>query len=111
MRTKEFKHSGNPLYGENLGFSKGYQNNSCDIITKTIDAWYAEARKYDFASEEPTQGTNHFTQLCWRDSTQFGIGYAYDPETTIAVVVMNFNPAGNIAGGFKTNILPPRFTP
>ncbi len=110
IRTKEFVHSGNPLYGENLGFVKGYPNNPCDIVKRVIDAWYSEALKYDFGNNEPTSGTNHFTQLCWRNSTQFGIGYAYDPETTIAVVVMNFNPPGNIAGSYADNVLPPQFT-
>ncbi|GMF40194.1 unnamed protein product [Phytophthora fragariaefolia] len=111
IQTKGFKHSGNPLYGENLGFLKGYQNHSCEIIRKTIDAWYSEARKYEFGSENAIPGTDHFTQLCWRNSTQYGIGYAYDPESSIAVVVMNFNPPGNVADTYNANVLPPRFMP
>ncbi|EGZ15060.1 hypothetical protein PHYSODRAFT_390109, partial [Phytophthora sojae] len=73
-----------------------------------IDAWYSEVYKYDFSSDGPSPNTKHFTQLCWRDTTQYGIGYAYDPDPRIAVVVMNFNPPGNIVGGYKANVLPPR---
>ncbi|EGZ15069.1 hypothetical protein PHYSODRAFT_508929, partial [Phytophthora sojae] len=70
--------------GENLGFLKGYQNDPCKIIKKTIDAWYSEGYEYDFSSDGPSPNTKHFTQLCWRDTTQYGIGYAYDPDPRIA---------------------------
>ena len=53
MNTSSFKHSGNPAYGENLAYFKGYKLDSIDLIQKSIELWYKEIEKYDLDLKSP----------------------------------------------------------
>ena len=104
LLSNKFEHSKNRLYGENLAYFGGHKNDTLALIKKSIDNWYSEVKDYDFTKATFTSGTGHFTQLCWNASTKFGVGCAYSATTKTAIVVMNFNPAGNMMGRFKENV-------
>ena len=106
MNTSSFKHSGNPAYGENLAYFKGYKLDSIDLIQKSIELWYKEIEKYDFDNPGFSSETGHFTTLVWKNSQSFGIGYAYNKDTDESYVVFNTYKPGNYIGEFKDNVLP-----
>ena len=47
----------------------------------------------------------HFTALIWKDTQRVGVG-CYD-DGSRQVVVANYDPAGNMIGSFKGEVLPP----
>ena len=101
-----FEHSDNKLYGENLSYFQGYENEVIPLIKKSIDLWYEEIKDYDFNSPGFSAATGHFTALVWVNSDKFGMGYAYNPETKVVDVAMNIHPVGNVVGNFEENVLP-----
>jgi len=76
--------------GENLSGFTGDQS-----IVTSIDRWYAEEKDYDFKACKFGGNTGHFTQLVWKDSKKFGIGWAKS-STGWTYVVGRFSPPGNI---------------
>ena len=102
--TNTFEHSRNRQYGENLASFGGYKNDMAALIKQSIDLWYSEVKLYDYEKATFVSGTGHFTQLCWNNSTKFGVGYAFDATTRRSVVCMNFDPPGNMMGRFKDNV-------
>lgn len=48
----------------------------------------------------------NFTQLVWKSTKYLGIGSARSRAGKI-MVVGNYEPAGNIIGCFKENVIPP----
>lgn len=106
--NNKFQHSNNKQYGENLSMFMGYKNDIIPLIKKSIDQWYNEIKDFDFNNPESKTNNKayHFTQLIWNSSIEFGIGYSYNTNTKKAMIVMNFNPAGNILGLFKQNVFP-----
>jgi uncharacterized protein YkwD len=101
-----FKHSGNPLYSENLAYFKGYGTDVMVLLKKAVDAWYNEISLYDFSNPGFSQATGHFTSLVWVSTTNYAIGISFDATTTAADIVFNASPPGNIEGQYKTNVLP-----
>ncbi|KAI9271652.1 CAP domain-containing protein [Phascolomyces articulosus] len=93
-----FEHSSGP-YGENLAM--GYND-----WKSAITAWYDEVSDYDFSNPGFGQGTGHFTQMVWVDTTQLGCGVA-DCSNGPMYTCSYFKP-GNIVSGneFKENVLP-----
>ena len=78
-------------------------------VEKLMDKWYNENKNYNFI--EPIElKSNNFTQMIWKNSTKFGIGY-YCPQENIEEInkkyyyVALFYPAGNIPGEYKINVL------
>lgn len=106
IKNKLFVHSYNKQYGENLSLFKGYKNDIINLIKKSIDLWYNEIKFYDFNKSEYNSQSGHFTALIWNNSTEFGIGYTYNKVNKTTIIVMNFNPMGNIIGLFRENIFP-----
>ena len=106
LSTKQFQHSGNKLYGENLAFFQGYGSNLVNLVKIAIDAWYKEIKYYNFQKPGFSQKTGHFTCLIWKSSTQFGVGIAYDKVTRSSYITMNTYPPGNVAGRYTKNVLP-----
>lgn len=104
ISTNKFEHSNNKSYGENLAFFGGLKNDQLTLIKKAIDNWYSEVKLYDFEKATFKSGTGHFTQLCWNNSTKFGVGCSYNTKTKTAIITMNFDPPGNIMGRFKDNV-------
>lgn len=102
-------HSQNPDYGENLASFRGYANDPVALASAAVRAWYGEGSRYDYDNPGFSPQTGHFTCLVWKSSTRYGIGIAYDPATTVAVVVMNTAPPGNLdtPAAFRANVLPP----
>ena len=101
------KHSGNPLYGENLAFFQGFGTSELQLLQEAVRLWYEEIKDYNFNQPGFSEETGHFTALVWKSSTRFGIGIAIDPKTTRTFIVMNLSPPGNVIGQFKENVLPP----
>lgn len=99
-----FTHSYNSIYGENLSKFKGYRNNIINLIKKSIDLWYEEIKYYNFESAEYNPKSSHFTTLIWNGSYEFGIGYTYNTNNKIAIIVFNTYKSGNIKGLFKENV-------
>lgn len=100
------QHSGNPSYGENLAYFKGYGTDLVQLIKKAIDAWYSEIALYDFSKPGFSDTTGHFTCLVWVSSTKFAMGIALDGSTNEAYIVLNTSPPGNYMGEFAQNVLP-----
>jgi uncharacterized protein YkwD len=100
------QHSGNPAYGENLAYFKGYGTDLMQLIKKAIDAWYSEIALYDFSKPGFSDTTGHFTCLVWVSSKKFAMGISLDSATNEAYVVMNTSPPGNYVGEFAQNVLP-----
>ncbi len=93
----EFDHS-HWGYGENL-----YAATFSATYTNAIDSWYAEKGDYDYAGNSCTPGAQcgHYTQLIWRDTTEFGCAkaiYKTGQYTGWTVVVCQYNPPGNYTG-------------
>jgi len=76
--------------GENLSGHTGDQS----IIT-SIDRWYAEEKDYDYKANKFAGNIGHFTQLIWKDTKKFGIGWAKS-STGWTYVVARFSPPGNV---------------
>lgn len=66
---------------------------------------YAEEVQHHYGKEPTTLKTGHFTQIVWRDSTEFGVGMSRNRNGEV-YVVCNYNPAGNFLGSFMENVLP-----
>ena len=108
--TGVFVHSAS-RYGENLGAV--YADSGPAAATTSVDAFYAENTAYDYGAPGFALGTGHFTQLVWAASTRLGLGTARNENGTGPwYVVFNFDPPGNVVGGYAANVLPARtFSP
>jgi hypothetical protein len=75
------------------------------------ESWYSEIKDYPKSyGEVGFSGKHgHFTQLVWKATTQMGVGVATSNGggMTRIFVVANYNPAGNMRGGFAANVLKP----
>lgn len=99
-----FKHS-NSIYGENLAlFSSGQISDCTNRTNKALDLWYAEGANYTYSDNKFNSLYGHFTQTVWVSSKYISAGVAYGNKKIY--VVMNFNPPGNYAGAYTTNVLP-----
>ena len=62
---------------------------------------------YDFTEEPTTElGTDHFTQLVWKESKYFGMGRAVTKRNkmTCSVIVARYQPSGNVPGEYLKNV-------
>jgi pathogenesis-related protein 1 len=104
----EFEHSaGGGAYGENL-----FAGTNTTAI-EAVDGWYSEIKSYDFAAPGSSQGTGHFTQLVWKNSTQLGCGMArcgniFPTFGGAWLYVCRYAPPGNMNGAdeYQKNVLP-----
>ncbi|XP_068722617.1 uncharacterized protein [Montipora capricornis] len=76
---------------------------------RAVVAWYNEVCQpgYDFNTESIQPGTNHFTQVVWKESTTLGFGKAEatsDSQLKCAYFVARYKPAGNMIGDFLKNV-------
>jgi len=101
-----FKHSGTPLYGENISFFEGYGTDPMTLLKLAIDGWYNEVSLYNFDNPGYSSATGHFTCLVWLTSTRFGMGISINQSTGQAYISFNTFPPGNIIGQFQQNVLP-----
>lgn len=91
-------HSGGP-YGENLAL--GY-----DGASGAVNAWYDEIKDYDFSNPDFTEGTGHFTQLIWKDSTEVGCGIKTCNNEWRDYVICSYKSPGNVGGQYADNVNP-----
>lgn len=92
----QLTHSGGE-YGENLavGYSDG---------VSALDAWYAEGDSFDYSSGSTY---DHFTQVVWKDTTKLGCAIKdCSAENWGHYVICSYDPAGNMVGDIKANVLP-----
>jgi hypothetical protein len=98
-RGCNLQHNTTP-YGENLaGATLGSLGPD-----GAVKLWYAERAKYDFGKPRFSMTAGHFTQLVWAGTRRVGcgIGKCADKE----VWVCDYDPAGNVEGQFRENVLP-----
>lgn len=60
---------------------------------------FDEVCHYSFGKDGPQPGTNHFTQLVWKGSTELGIGKASNKQSSgdiCTFIVARYKPQGNI---------------
>lgn len=105
IKRNTLQHSSNRQYGENLAYFGGLKNDPVILIKKAIDSWYNEILIYDFKKATFNPHTGHATALLWVSTTTFGIGYSYNNLRKTAIIVMNFNPPGNVTNQFSSNVL------
>jgi hypothetical protein len=93
-----FMHSGG-MYGENI-----YASTNAATAQAVVDAWVAEARGYDYATDTCSGTCGHYTQVVWRDSARLGCGVASCTQSSPfgggswQLWVCNYDPPGNFAG-------------
>jgi uncharacterized protein YkwD len=93
------EHSAN-RYGENLAAST---QGTLDPVGVTA-LWYAELSKYDFKHPAFSMATGHFTQLVWSNTRR--LGCASVTCNGMDVWVCNYDPPGNVEGGYTANVKP-----
>jgi uncharacterized protein YkwD len=95
-----FEHS-NGQYGENLAAG------TIGVLDPagTVDYWYSEIKDYKFPDGGFSMRTGHFTQLVWKSTTQVGCGHAQC--NGLDVWVCEYDPAGNVDGEYRDNVLAP----
>jgi hypothetical protein len=74
-----------------------------------VQGWYDEIEKYDFGHGGFSPDTGHFTLLVWRATEHVGCGHASCNDKEIWVC--EYDPPGNLDGGFDANVLAPGCKP
>jgi uncharacterized protein YkwD len=95
----DFNHSKNP-YGENLAGGTSGALPPEDVV----EMWYREVDGYDFRGGGFSMETGHFTQLVWKATTHVGCGMSQCGG--MDYWVCNYEPYGNVEGGYQANVLP-----
>lgn len=70
-----------------------------------MENWYKHIKEYNWEDATFNPKTGNFTQVVWKNTTELGVGIAY--EKGKYVVVCNYNPRGNYKGQFSENVLAP----
>ena len=67
---------------------------------------YNQVCKYDFSKENGPQDAGEFTQMIWRETTEFGVGVTEQKNGNIncLYVVARYKKRGNINGVFIDNV-------
>ncbi len=94
-----FEHS-RTKYGENLAAAT-----EGALTPEGVTAmWYAELSKYDFKHAGFSMATGHFTQLVWAGTRS--LGCASVTCNGMDLWVCNYDPPGNVEGGYAANVKP-----
>ncbi|MCB9559812.1 MAG: hypothetical protein H6708_05335 [Kofleriaceae bacterium] len=94
-----FEHS-RTRYGENLAAGTTGALPPADVVAM----WYRERDAYDFARGGFSGKTGHFTQVVWAETTAVGCGMSQCDG--LDVWVCNYDPPGNVDGGYRDNVKP-----
>uniref|UniRef100_A0A182JRC4 SCP domain-containing protein n=1 Tax=Anopheles christyi TaxID=43041 RepID=A0A182JRC4_9DIPT len=100
--ANKLQHRSANQYGENLYACFGRANIEGN---DAVDSWYGEVKNYTYGVPDP--GSNfpnvgHFTQVVWKGSQQLGVGIA--TKGTSVFVVCNYDPPGNVYGGYAEHV-------
>jgi pathogenesis-related protein 1 len=98
-RGCNLEHNQTP-YGENLASATPGSLGPDGIVR----LWYAERAKYDHGNPKFSMTAGHFTQLVWVGTRKVGCGVAKCADKD--VWVCDYDPAGNVQGQFRENVLP-----
>ncbi|UYV70455.1 hypothetical protein LAZ67_7003053 [Cordylochernes scorpioides] len=104
--TNTFYHRNYRDIGENLFLKDTFGSDvTGEQVTKY---WYNEIKWYNFYQDPALLHVKagHFTQLVWRNTTEFGVGKARTRCGKL-IIVATYKPVGNVAGEFVENVLPP----
>ena len=105
LAAKKMSHDTGLKTGENLAFKMDSTADYQKVLDDTpTQRWYDEIKDYDFTKSEYSSKTGHFTQVVWAKTTKLGCGSASDGNNVY--VTCRYEPAGNVVGEFKTNVLP-----
>jgi pathogenesis-related protein 1 len=88
----EFVHYPKSPYGENLFEIDG----ATASPEQVVEAWSAESRDYDYATNRCRKVCGHYTQVVWSSTTKVGCGVARSARRE--VWVCNYDPPGNYIG-------------
>lgn len=103
-----FAHRPNSNYGENIYCLWSSDRNAKANPREVVRSWYEEIKEHDFNIEpKGIFKAGHFTQLVWKSSQDLGVGVSKTKKGKV-LVVCNYNPRGNTAGQFGTNVLKTR---
>ena len=99
------------LYKDSEDLGTNFEKTEEELdVEKLMDNWYNENKSYNFI--EPIElECNNFTQMIWKNSSKFGIGYfcsQENEENKKYYYAALFYPAGNIPGEYKNNIFKKR---
>ena len=100
--NNKFEHS-KLSYGENIALMSNFYNNTTSILY-ACDAWYNEEHNYNYAN--PSFNAGHFSQIVWANTKYIGAGIA--STNTRSIIVMMFDPPGNVGNQYKINVFPPK---
>jgi uncharacterized protein YkwD len=92
LARQQFIHRPNSTYGENLFEITGASASPSQVV----DAWAAESRNYNYASNRCSGVCGHYTQIVWGDTKAMGCAVARGKGRE--VWVCNYDPPGNWAG-------------
>lgn len=93
------EHSTNGL-GENLFMATAGSRTP----TEAVQVWVDERDLYDFDAGGFDMRTGHFTQVVWRETQR--VGCATWVCNGMDLWVCNYDPPGNVRGGYTANVLP-----
>lgn len=90
--------------GQNLAYKMGQELTADDVA----NMWYQESSKYNYNNPGFRNGTGHFTQMVWSDTTHMGAARVVRGNQSY--VVANYTPPGNITnnGQFEKNVRRPK---
>ena len=92
IEHRQFFHRPKSAYGENLFEITGAAASSAQVV----DAWAAESRNYDHASNKCHGVCGHYTQIIWSDTKEVGCAVARSGGRE--VWVCEYDPPGNWVG-------------
>jgi len=107
-KDKKYPHSYSGT-GENVWSGTGFKCND-DSGKGATRSWYSEIENVDFEKMKPKapgKKTGHFTQVVWKATTHFGIGYATNEKACF--IVAQYLPPGNVFGikNYRNNVKKP----
>ena len=67
--------------------------------------WYDEVAMYNFTQPGFSSATGHFTQVVWKATTKVGCAIVISSKGKV-IGVCHYTSSGNVAGQYKSNVLP-----
>eukprot|EP00887_Chlorella_sp_A99_P004191 scaffold23.g4191.t1 len=94
---------GQRIFGENIAYRLATPRNAIPC-SWAVDLWYVPEERVWQQGMGFTPSTGHFTQMVWKATTQVGCGAAYCPGSGTQFVVCQYNPPGNVAQLYFSNV-------